>query len=702
MDTTEIVSAADKKIFLEGPAGCGKTTLAVGRLRNLLAGRVPASSVLVLVPQQALGLPYVDAMRRADFGPYGPADVLTVDALAWRTITLFWPLVAREAGFGDPQKPPTMLTVETAQYYMNRVVEPLVEEEGYFDAALMSISIRRGRLVSQLLDNLNKSAIAGLDYGAVGERLRDALELPDSRGQGRAMGTLFEQAQECANRFRAFCLERNLLDFSLRMEVFGSHMLQSGEFCDYVCGRYRHLIADNVEEDTPLAHRFLARLLGECESALVVYDSEASYREFLGADDRSARRLRDLCDARHVAESSFVTTPDLLDLAYHVGRGLNRPTLHGSTGGNFRDALILPEIMPRFHTQMVDDAADTVSRLVVREKVPPSGIVMLAPFVSDALRFSLMEKLERLGVPAYSHRPSRALREEPVVRCMLTLTRLAHPHWRTCPNEEDVAQSLMLAIADMDSVRAHLLGSVLYRITDGVPRLHTFGQVKGDMRERISHLYGHRYELLRGWLEAYVESGERHPLDHFLSRLFGERLSQVGFGFHHDYEAGQIAANLVESVRKFRMASSGIEGEEELGRVYIGMVEEGIVAGHLARGWEDDAEAVLIAPAYTFLIRNRPVDYQFWLDAGSTGWWERIYQPLTHPYILSEEWTEGQKWSDAEEYEAQQRRLYRLVLGLVRRCRRKVYLGISHLGEQGYEQRGPLLAAIQGALRRTM
>jgi hypothetical protein len=99
-------------------------------------------------------------------------------------------------------------------------------------------------------------------------------------------------------------------------------------------------------------------------------------------------------------------------------------------------------------------------------------------------------------------------------------------------------------------------------------------------------------------------------------------------------------------------------------------------------------------------MSNRPVDYQFWIDAGSTGWWERIYQPLTHPYVLRRDWEIGRPWTDEDEYNARQESLYRLVFGLVSRCRRGIYLGISDLNEQGYEQRGPLLHALQSALRR--
>jgi hypothetical protein len=67
---------------------------------------------------------------------------------------------------------------------------------------------------------------------------------------------------------------------------------------------------------------------------------------------------------------------------------------------------------------------------------------------------------------------------------------------------------------------------------------------------------------------------------------------------------------------------------------------------------------------------------------------------------LSRRWSAGQLWTDAEEYALRQHTMGRLVLGLIRRCRRAVYLGLSELGEQGFEQEGALLQAIQRVLRR--
>lgn len=130
------------------------------------------------------------------------------------------------------------------------------------------------------------------------------------------------------------------------------------------------------------------------------------------------------------------------------------------------------------------------------------------------------------------------------------------------------------------------------------------------------------------------------------------------------------------------------------------MVQDGVVAAQYIRSWQrQPKDAVLLAPAYTFLMGNRAVAHQFWLDVGGTGWWERLYQPLTQPYVLSRNWAEAAQWTDANEFAVRQDALAALLLGLLRRCREKVHLELSELGEQGSEQRGPLLQMVQRVLR---
>jgi len=86
--------------------------------------------------------------------------------------------------------------------------------------------------------------------------------------------------------------------------------------------RYRHLIVDNVEEDTPLAHEVVRAWLGQCDSALVICDWDAGYRIFLGADPEGGKRLAEACKGKVRWTGSRVASEDMLRLGQELGRSL--------------------------------------------------------------------------------------------------------------------------------------------------------------------------------------------------------------------------------------------------------------------------------------------------------------------------------------------------------------------------------------------
>ena len=672
--------------FLEGAAGTGKTTVGVRRLRHLIKSGIPAGSILVIVPQRTLAIPYDIELRDPKLEAGGRATIATIGSLALNMVDIFWPLVAAQAGFHHPERRPVFLSLETAQYIMTTVVGALIDENHYFD----SITISRSRLYSQILDNLNKAAVVGFPYSEIGERLRTAWSGEISQQR------IYNEAQTCADRFRGYCLEHNLLDFSLQVELFMDYLWPMPEVRDYLTARFTHLIVDNVEEDNPAMHHVVNEWLPQTTSALVIYDTDAGYRRFLGADPVNGYRFKAVCDNQVELTRVFVASPELQAFGSQLARSLNRAVPAMKNGADPRDALIFDD--HRYHPQMIDHIADEIASLVHDHGVAPREIVVLAPFLSDALRFALMNRLSERDVPARSHRPSRALREEPAARCLITLAQIAHPDWSRRPGTFDVAYAFMQALEGIDLVRAQLLAGIVYR-KDGT--LSPFENItQANMQQRITYALGERYEALRHWIEAY-KAASSPELDFFFSRLFGEMLSQAGYGFHNDFDAARVAANLIDSARNFRRTLATVSLDKPVAQEYVEMVGQGIIADQYLRDWNmEEANAVLLAPAYTFLMSNRPVDYQFWLNAGAGGWWERLYQPLTHPYVLSLAWEPGRAWTDADEYEVRQEALYRLVLGLIRRCRQRIYLGFSQLGESGYEQRGPLLEAVQRMLRR--
>jgi hypothetical protein len=132
------------------------------------------------------------------------------------------------------------------------------------------------------------------------------------------------------------------------------------------------------------------------------------------------------------------------------------------------------------------------------------------------------------------------------------------------------------------------------------------------------------------------------------------------------------------------------------------MLLDGVLPALYLEAWRTaSSNAVLVAPAYSFLLMNRPVAVQFWLDAGSSAWYEGLVQPLTQPYVLTREWAVGRQWTFADAEAMDTRIMTQLITGLLNRCRRKIVLAISSWSESGFEQRGPMLRLFQRVLQKT-
>lgn len=745
------------KLILAGPFGTGKTTLALERIQWLLRQEtIRGSDILIIVPQRTLAQPYYDSLRGPDSPPGPPPRIATMSSLARSALELYWPLVAERADFDDPAKEPTFLNLETSQYHMAAFVDKAIGE-----AKFDGIRIERSRIISQVLDNLNKAALQGLSIDDVYLRLE--LAIPSGEQRVARLNAL-NAAKEISQQFRQLCLQETLIDFSLQITLFNEQVLTNDWSRTHLFRSHRHLIVDNAEEDNRTTHQFIQKWIPHLDSALVLVDSDAGYRLFLGADPKGVDGLYEQCGEHLTLTDSYVMPPQMSYLARRmeeviVGRriieSITEPTpsdfdpsptddeLFGngsdpaqpdnegnkeeeeklsvepadevsvandvgedfpdapSKKPNLRDILHVPGIAFRFYPQMIDWVVEEVRRLVHDEGVLPEQIVLLAPFVSDALRFSLQTGLERHDIALASHRPSRALQNEPAARALITLAKLAHPEWGVRPEANDVTITLTVAINQMDPVRASLLSQIVYPPRSRAIELGRFGELVPAMQQRISFVVGERYDYLRDWLAEYRASADPLPLDQFFARLFGEVLSQEGYGFHRDHDAARIANQLVESSKNFRWSLQSQANQHTMqgvGLEYILLLESGALGALFAPGWKEADEAVLLAPAYTFMMRNRAVDIQFWLDIGAGGWWDRLFQPLTHPHVLSHRWPPDQPWTDLDEEQTRKDTLRRLLLGLIRRTRERIYLGLSDYSESGFEQRGPLLGVINRLL----
>ncbi len=677
----EAAAEAAGSALLLGPAGAGKSTALHHRLLKLLESGEPAYTLLVIIAEPEHEQGFLDAIHRAGLGPYAELNITTFNSLARRMVSLFWPLIARPAGFDRPYQPPAFLSYDLAQLLMWRVVTPMIDE-----GAFATLRLRPQQIVSQILDTLNRAALNGLTLEIATKR-----QVESWAGAQDQLINLREAAV-AAQHFRDRCRAGNMLDLSLVIQVFNRQLMDHPEFRRYFSERYRHLLVDNIEEQTPAGQSFVAGLMGAAETTAIVYDAGGGYKRFLAADPAGANKFYELCQNLFEFQTSHTAPEQLFALSNVVENHLMVERL--PTDGAKK--AVVGQIVRRYRREMVEDLVTRLNQLV-NQGLPPDELAIITPYLDGALRYMLTRELQAAGIPHYVLRRRLSPREEPRVRAWLTWLALGHPQWDIHPAPYDVAEAFNLSVDGLDPVRAKLLTDHLY-LADG-PELRPTSTLPTSIAERVGSGPLERTDILAIWLAE--QGGDRYPLDVFLHRLFNDLLARPIFQPQPDLAAAAICDWLVRTAGRLLSAAGpmGLTTPSEIGQTFSAGIYDGLVTADPPElGEPPDLDGVAISTIYGYLLSGRPVEVQVWLETAATGWWDIPRQPLSNAFVLTQNWPEGRLWTMEDDFKIRNQLLSRIVRGLTSRCRSGVILASSELDRRGLRQDGPLWRALQPVL----
>ena len=594
---------------------------------------------------------------------------------------LFWPLVAGKSGFTHPYQPPTLLTYDLAQLLMWRLVQPDLNT-----GAFAELRLRPQQIISQLLDTLNRAALNGLTLDEAIER-----QMMTWSGEKERLRHL-QNAGSIARRFRDYCLQNSLLDLSLTIEVFNRQLVDNAEFHRYFSERYRHLLVDNIEEQTPAGQYFVESLIDLTQSAAIVYDEGGGYKRFMAADPAGAARFQTRCDLVLHFDQRFQAIAPLERLANQVDNKLQQTALpvEGAgevilalAGGRYRREMV-EELIPLLHAQL-------------EEGVPASEIAIITPYLDGALRYMLGRALSEAGIPYRLLRRRSSPREEPRIRAWLTWLSLAFPQWQISPTTYDVAEALALSIYGLDPARAQLIADNLY--DENGPQLFPVDSVEENLQERIGNDFLSRVEELRLWLD---DIDAQRPLDIFLHDLFAELLSSSRFQAQPDLAGAAVCDWLVQTATRLRTAAKamGLKTNQEIGAAFIDGIYQGLVSANPPDlGEPPDPDGVTVSTIYGYLLAGKPVQVQVWLETAASGWWDIPRQPLSNAFVLVPQRDPLTPWTMADDFAVRNQLLSRIIRGLTNRSSKGIIIANSDLDRRGVRQEGPLWRALEPLLK---
>lgn len=639
-----------ERILLVGPGGAGKTEKLWQRYSALAQeGRTDSILVLLWTARD------VRAWReRVAFAEAGPLHVYTYFGWLQREIRRCWP---RLAPWGELWLEPEFLTVETGQFAMLRHLEQRLAD---FSGLVTSPE----RLAIQLGSCLVLAALNGIPFADIGSRLKAAMPDRDPR--------LYDSAQSVLTSYITSLETAGTLDYGLAAALYRGLLAEASYRKELA--HYQHLLADDVDEQSPAAHDLIEALLESVASAALSFSTDGGHAGFFGADPKGGWR-------RFGGRGQvFLVRRGAQHLA--AGKAVFSAVLSG-------EAPVLPGKRPELELLYEDLRSDLVERVgerVVRlleQGVPAGEIAVIAPYPDSVLEHTLGLHLSRVAVPLNVLTKNRRLIDQPYVRAMMTLALLAHPQWQLGWGLPDLAQSFQLLLK-LDPVRAWLLARQVQGFN--LPPLELW------QRERVGFRAAQGYDLLRQWLTSY-KSGPEQPIDLFLQRVFGELLSRLPPA----RDDLVVCRQLLASAHKFLNTTERLD----LGAnaAFIRLLSAGTVAAESLLETAAQHSSVLLATPYAYISGHLQTDIQIWMDCTSRRWFLEDVRELINPHALAARWQPDATWSDEHNQQNSLQNGARLARALVRRCRKRLLAAAASVDSQGFEQDGQLLAALEIALQ---
>ena len=151
-------------------------------------------------------------------------------------------------------------------------------------------------------------------------------------------------------------------------------------------------------------HDLIKEWLPQLDSALIISDNNGGYRSFLGADPESAKSIKPVCSF----EESFKIKINQKESLSNFSTALHECISHernSLSDLDFNNVLKINDY--HFYPEMITQICNQVKDLINSQGVEPGEIVILSPYLSDALNFSISTNLSAMGIPYRSSRPSQ-------------------------------------------------------------------------------------------------------------------------------------------------------------------------------------------------------------------------------------------------------------------------------------------------------
>ncbi len=652
----------NKKTAFLGVTGSGKTTRLIELYKKYINQGISSNHILVLVRNRSHGILW---RGKLDFTYSSKLRITSYLGFVQGEIQRFWPLISKAFNPSFDKLEPTFITIEMAQFFMIQIVE-----EARRKGKLQALQTDNDRIAIELINNMSKAAMAGVDFGNIGDILFNSRSKRDILDR-----ELFFQLQELCDIYIEKCRNLGVLDYAMSVDIYNRILLNESVYKKYFLKTTRHIMVDDLEEGVVTEINMLKDCMNHVDSFTITYNTDGELGRSLGACPELVEELIiPYCEV-HNLDKTYTSAENLSNLK----RGL----VENNEKNNFLNSIQYTIMENDLRSEMLKSVGEKVVKFL-DERVPPSEIAIISPYIDSVTFYYLESILNKNGYELTNLARNNNLTDDAYVKALITIASIAHPEWKLYPSYDnmDLVLSMILKI---DRIRSHLISLEISK-----QKPYDFPSVEElpeDLVNRIGEFSIERYSLLRNWIIEYQKNGQL-SINKFFQKFFNEILVSLADTKKHL----EACRQLIDNCNHFLKVLKDKDNSHIVDKSYIEFILKGMKAAQSSIELKEKlySKNIILSTPYTYLNMKQARAIQVWIDISSEDWFSSDIKEITNPHVFHPHWDKARIWTDIDND------LYRINKGnihikrLINRCSGKIIFARSQLSRYGYEQEGVL------------
>lgn len=592
--------------------------------------------IMILVPNATVKLKYERALN-IDISE--ELNINTYIGFIKKEIIKFWPLITEQCNkIINKSISPRFIPSSLSEYIIINKVNDQRNTNGYFQ----DITGTNRSISNSIINNINKAALALIDFKDIGEKIYLSKKNKDS-----IMRFSYSQMDEIIDYYISKLLENSMIDNAITIYLYTNYLINDERYIKYLSQEIKYLIVDSLECCSNAEVDFINLLSNYTLDTYIYFNKTNDYSVFYNIDmeyiyENIINKIEDNSNSiNSIKEIDNINLSDIYLLPAEVK--LNESS--------------------QLYSEMIDEVTSKVIELV-NNGISLKDIAIISPINNTILDYQIKNILNRNKINVFNTKKNNKIIDYPYSNALVVATCIFYGYEDYIKEDEYI--SFIEILFNVNRIQAY-------------------------------KIYRNKEEEDNGYknLEQYIISkrSEKLKITEFLIKFYIDKMLNLKEGIKNV----DVCKNIIYESEAFieNIKLLGINNNKKEERVFIEVLKTTINDYYRISDIADlkESNSIILTTPYSYISYdiNRPI--QIWVDIGSNAWSMKIEKDISNLIVLRKSFKEKQIYTNEMEEYYKKYYLYNLIYNLLINAK-EVYAYKSEYTVNGYIQESILYSIL--------